>query len=188
MPTNYEEIIQAAAVNYDVPVSLIKAVIATESNWNPNAVRHERLPDGTVWDTSRGLMQILFRTAVSLGFPNDPSQADKLFDPAINIDYGTRLLARLMRQYEYVDDIYAAYNAGKVYKNAQGLYTNSHGDTAVQTRVDRFMQYWARYEDEEQEKARALAETESETKGAAVPGAIAAALVVAIFAMLFFKR
>lgn len=146
MSNAYDEMIIAAAVNYDVPPPLIKAVIATESGFDPDAYREEKLADGTVWDASYGLMQLLFRTAVSLGFPNDRAQYLRLLEPQVNIDLGTKLLKQLIGRYGMnPPDIYAAYNSGAVRKNAAGQYVNTKGSTAVQTRVDRFMRFYAQY-------------------------------------------
>jgi soluble lytic murein transglycosylase-like protein len=136
----YDDIIAAASVGYDVPFPLIKAVIATESSFNEKAYRPEKRADGTIWDTSYGLMQLLFTTAVGLGFPNDRSRYMELMDPATNIDYGTRLLAQIIRRFgSDPGDIYAAYNSGAPRRDAQGRYVNTKGDPAVQARVDRFL-------------------------------------------------
>lgn len=138
----YDQTIWAASVGYDVPVPLIKAVIMTESSFNPKAYRAEP----AISDGSYGLMQVLFRTAVALGFPNDPAQHERLFDVDTNIDLGTKLLKQLIGRYGMnPPDLYAAYNAGSVRKNAAGQYTNSKGDTGVQLRVNRFMGIYATF-------------------------------------------
>lgn len=133
-----------------VPVVLIKAVIGTESSFNPDAFREEKTAAGVLWDTSYGLMQLLFRTAVALGFPDDRTQYLKLMNPDVNIHFGTMLLKQLMGRYgNNPKDIYAAYNAGKVYKNDAGLYTNSKGDTAVNARVERFWKIYLYFVEKE---------------------------------------
>lgn len=99
--------IQTAALKWDVPEVWIRAVIETESAWNPNAFRAEP----QINDASRGLMQLLMRTARGLGFAGSEND---LFDPDTNIDLGTKLLGDLRRKYG--DDfrrIYSAYNSGK---------------------------------------------------------------------------
>jgi len=56
-------------------------------------------------------MQLLTATAAGLGYTGTP---DGLYDPATNIDLGTKLLGQLRRAYG--DDfrrVYSAYNSGK---------------------------------------------------------------------------
>lgn len=103
----YDEIIAKKASKYNVPVALVKAVMAKESSFNPKAYKAEPQID----DASRGLMQVLFRTAKNLGFKG--ASPDMLFDPGINIEFGTALLAdNLKRTGGKVDAAVAAYNAG----------------------------------------------------------------------------
>jgi soluble lytic murein transglycosylase-like protein len=187
----YDQIIQAASVNYGVSVPLIKAVIMTESSFNPNAYR----PEPAIKDGSYGLMQLLFRTAVWLGvLPNDPSRANELFDPVKNIDGGTRYLAKLQAKYENVDDIYAAYNSGAVRKNSAGEYVNTQGDTGVQKRVDRFLGIYSDFLTEWEETAAAIQASEAEvegggtpTSGQADPATMAALVLAGLLAYLAYK-
>lgn len=107
MTNEYDEIIAEASTRWDVPFNWIKAVIGVESNFNPRAVREEP----AIGDRSIGLMQLLTRTAQGLGFLG--SEED-LFDPATNIDLGTRLLGQWRRTLG--DDfaaVYSAYNSGR---------------------------------------------------------------------------
>jgi len=98
--------IQAGARTYNVPEAWIRAVIETESSWNPNAFRAEP----KINDASYGLMQLLYRTAKGLGYDGD---TDGLYDPATNIDLGTKLLGQLRRKYgDDFRQIYSAYNSG----------------------------------------------------------------------------
>ena len=103
----YDAIIHAQAVEFDVPVAWIKAVIQTESSWNPKAYRAEP----QINDASYGLMQLLYRTARGLGYDGTP---EGLYDPAINIALGAKLLGDL--RVRYGDDfrrVYSAYNSGR---------------------------------------------------------------------------
>jgi len=76
---------RAVATVWPLPVSLIRAVIRRESNFNPLAVS----PAGAV-----GLMQVMPYNARRLGLP--PSA---LWNPAANVLAGSRLLAVLLRHY-----------------------------------------------------------------------------------------
>lgn len=103
----WETEITEASERYRVPESWIRAVIETESSWNPNAYRYE----DKINDASYGLMQILGKTAIGLGFDGDVYY--DLYDPAVNIDLGTRDLAQLIRSYgPDFTRVYSAYNSG----------------------------------------------------------------------------
>lgn len=98
--------VQAAAQRYDLPAPLIKAVIAAESAFNPRAVSRRG---------ALGLMQLMPATARDL-------EVSDAFDPAQNIDGGSRYLRLLWTQYD--GDLHrtlAAYNAGpEAVKKARG--------------------------------------------------------------------
>ncbi|AIQ48755.1 lytic transglycosylase [Paenibacillus sp. FSL R7-0273] len=97
VPTDYEGLIQNASVKYGVPADLIKAVIDTESSFNPNVVSSAG---------AKGLMQLMDGTANGLGV-SDP------FDPAQNIDGGVRYLSYQLKRYDGEEKMaLAAYNAG----------------------------------------------------------------------------
>ena len=108
----FDGLIGAAATRYGVPVWLIKAVIGVESSFNPKAY-NKNDPGG-----ARGLMQITAATARGLGYTKplgqDAARSGGLYDPAVNIDLGTKLLAELLQTFpdQPFDVIYAAYNGG----------------------------------------------------------------------------
>lgn len=107
----YDKIIDGMALGYGIPAPLIKAVIAKESSFNPRAMKSEP----HLKDASRGLMQVLYRTAKNLGFTGE---AEKLYQPDISIMYGTKLLAENIKRSKNakipnpVANAIAAYNAG----------------------------------------------------------------------------
>ena len=103
----FDQEITQASDRYGVPESWIRAVIETESSWNPNAYRYE----SKVKDASYGLMQVLGRTAIGLGFEGDVYH--DLYNPAINIDLGTEDLAQLIHVHGTdFRRVYSAYNSG----------------------------------------------------------------------------
>ncbi len=96
----YHAPVAAAARTYALDPALIHAVIAAESNYDPNAVS----PKGAV-----GLMQVLPQTGQRYGVG-----AKELTQPEINIRTGARYLADLLRLFG--GDLklaLAGYNAGE---------------------------------------------------------------------------
>jgi len=93
----FGELIRKAAAKYEVDPDLVFSVVAAESNFNPRAISRRN---------ARGLMQLLPETARRLGVKD-------IYDPAQNIDGGTRYLRDLLKMYD--GDLaltLAAYNAG----------------------------------------------------------------------------
>lgn len=87
----------AAAERYGLEPSLVLAVIAVESAFQPQAVSHRG---------AQGLMQLMPATAAELGVAD-------AFDPAANLDGGTRHLRDLLQRYSGdLSRALAAYNAG----------------------------------------------------------------------------
>lgn len=105
--SQYDEIIRRVRTEFrQVPAQVIKAVIATESGFRERAYLEEQGGDGSI-----GLMQIRLSTARELGFLGPKEQ---LYEPYVNIYYGTKYLAQLQ---ERVPDrswssAVSAYNGG----------------------------------------------------------------------------
>lgn len=101
-----EKLVREAAERHNVDPALIRAVIETESNWNPSAVSRK----GAV-----GLMQLIPTTAQRFGV-ND------LYSPQQNVDAGVKYLKTLLERYNgNLDLALAAYNAG------EGAVDRAHG-------------------------------------------------------------
>jgi soluble lytic murein transglycosylase-like protein len=102
----YDAAVRVASQNFAVPFELIKAVIAQESRFNPNAVRTE----AALADKSAGLMQVLYSTAKGEGFTGT---FQELFDPLANITFGTSFLASMLqRSGGNIPRAVSAYNGG----------------------------------------------------------------------------
>jgi soluble lytic murein transglycosylase-like protein len=94
----YEPIILRAARTHGVDADLIHAVIRAESNYDNFALSEKG---------AMGLMQLMSDTAVQYGVRN-------VFDPAQNVEGGTRYLKDLMRLFNSKTElVLAAYNAGQ---------------------------------------------------------------------------
>ncbi len=92
-----DEIFNEAAKKYDVPVDLLKAIGKQESNFNPDAVSR---------CGAQGIMQLMPRTAASLGVEDS-------FDPKQNIMGGAKYISQLLDKYDGNASLaLAAYNAG----------------------------------------------------------------------------
>lgn len=105
-PLLYTETVQWYADEYGISPSLIYGLIRTESEFNPNAVSSA---------DAKGLMQLTdatFAWAQQRSPENEELPPEQLFDPEVNIHYGTYVLALLNQQFDNQDTVLAAYNAG----------------------------------------------------------------------------
>jgi soluble lytic murein transglycosylase len=105
-PLSYEHVIVGHAENYDLDAALIAAVIYRESKFDADA----ESSSGAI-----GLMQLLPSTAegIALNTGGDRFAVRDLYDPEINVRYGSFYLRRLLRKYEDTRLALAAYNAGQ---------------------------------------------------------------------------
>lgn len=95
--SDYHHIINSKAKKYDIEPSLVKAVISTESNWDPSAISRKG---------AMGLMQLMPFTARDMGVSNP-------FNPEENIEGGIKYLKFLLDKFDGdVSLALAAYNAG----------------------------------------------------------------------------
>ena len=101
-----DKMVREAAQRHNVDPALVRAVIETESNWNPTAKSHKG---------AMGLMQLIPSTAIRFGV-NDA------FSPKQNVDAGVHYLKTLLERYNgNLDLALAAYNAG------EGAVDRAHG-------------------------------------------------------------
>ena len=96
--SRYDEHIRAAALLYQIPEHLVRAVIKVESDYDPRAVSYAG---------ARGLMQLMPETA-------DRMQVKDINDPRENIFGGVRYLRVLANMFNGdLDLTIAGYNAGE---------------------------------------------------------------------------
>lgn len=113
---------------HDIEESLIKAVIYTESYFNPNATSHKG---------ASGLMQLMPATAEKYG-------VDDLYNPRQNIIAGIKHLKYLLNLYPYkLKHAIAAYNAGE---NAVNKYNGIPPYKETQGYVKKVMKHYRRFQ------------------------------------------
>ena len=99
--------LQAASEIFGVDMVLLQALVATESGFDAGAVS----PKGAV-----GLMQVMPATAARYGLTAESEEAasEKLKDPSMNVNMGTRYLRDLLSLFAGDRSLaLAAYNAGE---------------------------------------------------------------------------
>jgi Transglycosylase SLT domain len=95
--TQISDTVNAVSSNYHLDPDLVNSVIHAESAFNARAVSRKG---------AQGLMQLMPQTASKLGVEN-------VFDPASNVDGGSRYLRELIERYHFdLVKALAAYNAG----------------------------------------------------------------------------
>ena len=132
-----EPLIRQAANKHGIDPALVKAVIAAESGFNPQAVS----PKGAI-----GLMQVIPDTGARYGVTGDARRtaAQKLADPKINITTGVRYLSDLLRMFSgNLELVLAAYNAGEgaVQKHGNDIPPYAETQNYVKT-VLQFYRYY----------------------------------------------
>lgn len=95
--TRYDQIIKEISQRHDIDPALVKAVIKTESDFDPQAVSKKG---------ARGLMQLMPETLKDLNVYNP-------FHPRDNINGGVKFLKQLLKRFDNNLTLsLAAYNAG----------------------------------------------------------------------------
>ena len=96
----YAELIYDAGRRHAVNPALVAAVVRAESAFDPRAVSHKG---------AQGLMQLMPATARRFGL-----EGEEVFDPAKNLDAGSRYLSWLRNRFDGdLPRVLAAYNAGE---------------------------------------------------------------------------
>ena len=100
----YSYEVEKYSKEYDVDENLIYAVIKAESNFDENAVSRKN---------AKGLMQLMYDTAKDVAKTiNIEIDEEKILEPDININIGTKYLSMLIAKYQTIEVALAAYNAG----------------------------------------------------------------------------
>lgn len=137
-PLPYREYVEKYAAEYEVDPSLVYAVMATESSFDPDAVSSA----GAV-----GLMQLTEDTfhwaRMRLGTLDEDLTVDDLFTPEVNIQYGVYVLHLLREDFDRTATLLAAYNAGRttVLNWLEDDSYSQDGETLVDIPIDETRQY-----------------------------------------------
>ncbi len=105
-PRAFADVVDDAVAEFDGDPALVWAVMREESTYRPEV----ESPVG-----ARGLMQMIEPTAarISRTLGEDPFSADRLFEPRVNVRFGTYYLQQLLGEFEGKQPLaIAAYNAG----------------------------------------------------------------------------
>ncbi|GAB0055998.1 Membrane-bound lytic murein transglycosylase F [Candidatus Magnetaquicoccaceae bacterium FCR-1] len=104
--TPLDRLITKIAIQENLDPDLLRAVVATESDFNNESVS----PDGAI-----GLMQLMPETAKLVGVKN-------IHNPEQNLRGGARYLNQMLKQFPKIPHALAAYNAGpKMVERYQGV-------------------------------------------------------------------
>lgn len=111
--TFYGAMADNAALRHGVEPAMLRAIVRTESNWDPNAV------NDTGGDAARGgaygLGQMTLKTALGL---DSTATAARLLEPLYNLDICAKLIAANMALGPSDVDVICRYNSGKSWANA----------------------------------------------------------------------
>ncbi len=128
---DYDRLIARVAGQHGVHPALVKAVIAAESNFKPDAVSHAG---------AQGMMQLMPATAADLG-------VSRPFGVVENIDGGVRYLRAMLERYGDVRRALAAYNAGPgTVDRYGGIPPYRETRTYVKRVLEYYRGYWSHFE------------------------------------------
>ncbi len=105
-PLEYGDLVEKYCEQYELPQSLVFAVIKNESGFHPDV-------DSEIG--ARGLMQITEETMDWIQYRNGEDWSENfedLYDPETNVRYGTYLLSMLLAEFEVPQTALCAYHAG----------------------------------------------------------------------------
>jgi len=114
-PIKYEDIVEKYSTKYEVDKYLIYAIIKAESNFDDKATSSKE---------AKGLMQLMPNTAKDIAKTFDSNEEvnfenlskeeilNKLLDPKLNINLGTKYISLLINKYKSIELALVAYNAG----------------------------------------------------------------------------
>jgi soluble lytic murein transglycosylase len=124
-PLKYGSVVRAHARNYGLDPALLAAVIYQESKFDSDALSDS----GAI-----GLMQLLPDTAKGIAVHTGGSRfrVDDLYDPEINVRYGSWYLRHLLNKYGDEKTALAAYNAGQ--ENVDEWRRDGRGIAFAETR------------------------------------------------------
>jgi soluble lytic murein transglycosylase-like protein len=146
----YAAEIEEAAATYAIPRELAYGLVAQESGFKAAAYRAEPnyqcAATGKIGDASYGLTQVLYCTALGLGYSGPPAG---LWDPRTNLALGFRYLGDLLRARETTAAALSNYNGG--YRpslgygapRADGTFTNQQYVNGVLEKAAYFAGYLA---------------------------------------------
>lgn len=128
-PDRFSPLVEKAAHEHQIDQALLRAIIAVESGYDPNAVSRK----GAV-----GLMQLMPQTARRYGVRN-------IYDPAQNIQGGARYLRDLMGKFDNdLPLVLAAYNAGEAAIAQHGNRIPPYRET--RSYVPRVLDFYRQYQ------------------------------------------
>ena len=138
-PMRYEHIVRGHAEHYDLDPALVAGVIFAESEFDAKA----RSSAGAI-----GLMQLLPETARGIAKRTGGTAfvVDDLYDPEVNIRYGSWYLRHLLDRYADERTALAAYHAGQGNVDAwraRGAGIRFPETRAYVERVQRFRRVYA---------------------------------------------
>jgi len=129
-PLHYEQIVRGHAKNYNLDPALLAAVIYQQSKFRADA----KSGSGAI-----GLMQLRPETAEGIAIRTGGTgfQVSDLYNPEINVRYGSWYLRHLLDKYDEEKTALAAYNAGQ--RNVDEWRAEGKGIQFAETRhyVDR---------------------------------------------------